>query len=152
MRKAKKKGKGVLNEKKWSQDIFFDITVISLCWKLETQYGIDHRNEKHMTWEIGCTSSKSENCDSKLEKSEASFKVGNQKFENAQALNRILSNLNLPIQFKEGNTEVDNLLYSTQHALYRTLNPLLNFLQVASYTILTGIKQYRWIRSQKNRT
>ena len=36
-----------------------------------------------MTREEGCTSTESENCDIKIEKSEASFKVENQKSENA---------------------------------------------------------------------
>ena len=61
-----------------------------------------------MTREEGYTSSESENCGSKIEKSE----VENQKSEKAQALNKISSNLNQPIQLKGENTEVDNLLYS----------------------------------------
>ena len=54
-----------------------------------------------MTREEGCTFSESENCDSKIEKSEASCKVEIQKSENAQALNKISRDLNQPIQFKE---------------------------------------------------
>ena len=68
---------------------------------MEKQYGIDHRKEKHMTKEEGWTSSESENCGSKIEKSEVSSKVENQKFENAQALNKISRYLNQPIWFKE---------------------------------------------------
>lgn len=60
-----------------------------------------------MTREEGCTSSDSENCDSKIKKSEASCKVENQKSEKAQVLNKTSRDLNQPIQFKEGNTEVD---------------------------------------------
>ena len=45
---------------------FSDKTVTSLGRKLEKQYGIDHRNEKHMTREEGCIFSESENCDSKI--------------------------------------------------------------------------------------
>ena len=51
-----------------------------------------------------------ENCGSKVEKSGASFEVENEKSENTQALNKISSNLNQPIQLKEGNAEVNNLL------------------------------------------
>ena len=54
-----------------------------------------------MTREEGCTSSESENCGSKIEKSETSFKVENQKSENAQALNKFSRYLNQPIRFKE---------------------------------------------------
>ena len=61
-----------------------------------------------MTREERCRSSGGENCYSGLEKSESSFKTENQKSENAQPLNKISSDLNQPIQFKEGNTEVDN--------------------------------------------
>ena len=69
----------------------------SLGRKLEKQYGIDHIKEKHMTREEGCTYSESENCGSKLEKSEASFKVKNHTSENAQALNKISRYLNQSI-------------------------------------------------------
>ena len=48
------------------------------------------------------------NCDSKIEKSEASFEVENQKSENAQALNKNSRDLKKSVQFKEGNTEDDN--------------------------------------------
>ena len=50
----RKKQKGVLGEKKSCQS---DNTVTSLERKLEKQYGIDHRQEKNMTKEEGCTSS-----------------------------------------------------------------------------------------------
>ena len=88
-RVKEKSEKGVLSEKKSSQGIFSDKTVTSLGRKLEKQYGIHNRKEKHMTREEGWTYSESENCGSKIEKSEASFKVGNQKSENAQTLNKI---------------------------------------------------------------
>ena len=87
MRESKKKW---TRRSKWeesSQAIFSDKRVTSLGRKLEKQYGFDHRKEKHMTWEEGCTSSESENCGSKIEKSQESFKVENQKSENARALN-----------------------------------------------------------------
>ena len=80
----------------------------SLRGKLEKQHGDDRRKEKHMTQEEGCTSTESENCDSKIDNSEASFKVENQKSENPQVLNEISPDLNHPIRFKEQNTEVDN--------------------------------------------
>ena len=41
------------------------------------------------TTEEGYTSSENENCDNEIEKSEASFKVENQKSENTQPLNKI---------------------------------------------------------------
>ena len=69
-----KKEQGVISEKKSSQNIFSDKTVTSLGRKLEKQYGIDHRKVKHMTREERCTSSENENCDNKIEKSEASLK------------------------------------------------------------------------------
>ena len=72
--------------------------------KLERQYGMVLITET--TTEEGYTSSENENCDNEIEKSEASFKVENQKSENTQPLNKISPNQ--PIQFKEGNTEVDN--------------------------------------------
>ena len=108
----------VLNEKKSSQAIFPDKTVTSLGRKLEKQYGIDHRKEKHMTWEEGCTSSESENCGSKIEKSQESFKVENQKSENALALNKISLYLNQLIRFKEWNIEVDNFSHFLGKVLY----------------------------------
>ena len=113
-----KKEQGVISEKKSSQDIFSDKTMTLLGKKLEKQYGIDHRKVKHMAKEEGCTSSQSKNCDSKIEKSEAYFKEENQKFENAEALNKISSNLNKPIQFKEGNTEVVNFVQLLGKVLY----------------------------------
>ena len=61
-----------------------------------------------MTREKKCTSTESENCNSKIEKSEASFEVENQKPKNAQALNKISRDLKKPAQFKEGSTEDDN--------------------------------------------
>ena len=71
-----------------------------------------------MTREEGCTFSESENCDSKIEKSEASFKVENQKSENLQALNEISRDPSHPIQFKEGNTEVDDFAQFLGKVLY----------------------------------
>ena len=87
-----------------------------------------------MTREEGCTSSESENCDSEIEKSEASLKVENQKSENAQPLNKISQDLNQLIQFKEGNTEVDNfaqflgkVLYSHATCALRNIKPAAKF-------------------------
>ena len=77
-----KKEQGVLREKKSSQDKFSDKRVTSLGRKLAKQYGIDHKKEKHMKREEGWTSIESENYDNKIENSEASFKVENQKSEN----------------------------------------------------------------------
>ena len=108
MRKLKKKRRSFISEKNSSQDIFSGETATSLGRKLEKQYGVDHRKQKHMTREEGRTSPGSENCDSEIEKSEASFKVENQKSENAQPLNKILPDLSQPIHYKEGDTEVDN--------------------------------------------
>ena len=71
-----------------------------------------------MTREEGSTSSESENCDNKIEKSEASFKEESQKFENAQGLNKISRYLNQPIQFKEENTEVVNFAQILGKVLY----------------------------------
>ena len=68
---------GVISGKKSSQDIFSDKTMTSLERKWEKQYGIDHREEKHLTKEEGRTCSESENCDSEIEQSEAPFKVEN---------------------------------------------------------------------------
>ena len=108
MRKLKKKRRSFISEKNSSQDIFSGETATSLGRKLEKQYGVDHRKQNHMTREEGRTSPGSENCDSEIEKSEASFKVENQKSENAQPLNKILPDLSQPIHYKEGDTEVDN--------------------------------------------
>ena len=80
-----------------------------------------------MTREEGCTSSECENCNSKIERSEASFKVQNQKSENAQALNKVSSNLIQPIQFKEGDTEADNLLYSYAKCPLKNIKPAAKF-------------------------
>ena len=71
-----------------------------------------------MTREEECTSSETENCGSKIEKSEASFKVENQKSENAQALNKFSRYLNQPIRFKEWNTEADNFAQFLGKVLY----------------------------------
>ena len=98
----------------------------SLERKLEKQNSIDHRKEKHTTREKGCTSSDSENCDSKTEKSEASCKVENLKSKNAQALNKTSRDLNQPIQFKEGNTEVDSIIYHSDINKAVSLNKKLN--------------------------
>ena len=69
---------------------------------MDKQYGVDHREEKHATREEGYTSSESENCDIKIEKSEASCKIENHKSENTQTLNKISRDLlNQPIRFKE---------------------------------------------------
>ena len=122
---------------------FSDKTVTSLGRRLEKQYGIDHRKEKHVTREEGCTSSENENCDSKIERSEASCKVENQKSENAQALNKI--HVTWASQFNSKNKILKLIIFLSflekyfilrQHALWRTLNLLLNFLQVTLYTIL----------------
>ena len=64
----------------------------SLGRKFEKRYGIDHRKEKHMIREKGCTSSESDNCHSDIEESEVCFKVENQRSENAQPLNKNSAN------------------------------------------------------------
>ena len=87
----------------------------SLGRKLEKQYGIDHRKEKHITREEGRTYSETENCDSEIGEAEAFFKVENQKSENAQPLNEISPDLNQPIHYKEGDTEL--FFLGKQHAL-----------------------------------
>ena len=58
----------------------------SLERKWVKQYEIDHRKEKHLTRKEGRTSSEGKNCDSEIEKSEASLEVENHKSENAQPL------------------------------------------------------------------
>ena len=129
-----KKEQGVISGKKSSQDMFSDKTVTLSERRLEKQYGIDHGKKKHMAREEGSTSSESENCYSRIEKSEASFKVENHKYDNAQALNKISHDLNQPIQFKEGNTEVDNLaqffgklLYSYTTCALKNIKPAAKF-------------------------
>ena len=71
-----------------------------------------------MTREEGCTSLQSEKCHSDLEKSEAAIKVENHKSKNTQPLNKVSSDLNQPIQFKEGNAEVDNFARFLEKVLY----------------------------------
>ena len=70
----------------------------------------------------------------KIEESKASFKVENQKSENAQALNKISRYLNQPIRFKQWNTEVDNfsqflakLPYSYATCALKTIKPAAKF-------------------------
>ena len=60
----------------------------------------------------------SENCDTEIQKSEASFNVENPKSENAQPSYKTSPELNQTIQFKEGNTEVDNFVRFLGKVLY----------------------------------
>ena len=111
---------------------------------------VDHRKEKHMTWEEGCTSSESENCGSKIEKSQESFKVENQKSENALALNKISRYLNQLIRFKEWNIEVDNfshflgkVLYSYATTTLKNIKPTAKF--PTSDIIYHSVIWYLWL-------
>ena len=85
-----------------------------------------------MTREEGYTSSESENFDSKIEKSDASFKEERQKFDNAQALNKISRNLNQPILFKERNTEVVNFTQFLGKVLYSYATCVLKNIKTAA--------------------
>ena len=51
----KKKEQDFIREKKSSQGIFSDKTMSSLGRSLEKQYRTEHRKEKYMTREEGCT-------------------------------------------------------------------------------------------------
>ena len=53
--KEKKKEQDFIREKKSSQGTFSDKTMSSLGRSLEKQYRTDHRKEKYMTKEEGCT-------------------------------------------------------------------------------------------------
>ena len=125
-----KKEQGIISEKKSRQDIFSDKTVTSLERKWKKQYGIDHRKEKHLTREEGRPSWGSENCDSETEQSEAHFEVENHKFENEQPLNKNLSDLNQPIQYKERYTEFDNFIQVLGKVLYSYAICALTFIWV----------------------
>ena len=88
------------------------------------------------------------------EKSEESFKVENQKCENAQVLNKISRYLNQSIRLKEWNTEVDNFSQFLRKVLYSyATSTLKNYKPAAKFPPSDIMyhsdikKQYRWIRS-----
>ena len=83
------------------------------------------------TTEEGYTSSENENCDNEIEKSEAT-----------QPLNKISPNQ--PIQFKEGNTEVDNFTQFLGKVLHSYATCALKNNKLAAKFSPSGmIKQHR---------